>query len=919
MKFTSFLLTLAFMAAPAAAAPGSASVYYFDHDYRISFNLSQVIEEITSSTGSIKLNRAETSMTYTNGAKFVIERPEDLTADELARTTDYADAGGVEVVEGGQSIILMPQDLLDTFTPVLEEALSAYFSVDRSPARLLAGTSPSGIKFQALYLASRPEKPLWEPTLEMRHYASAGGREIVFTGVSVPQGLNGLSRKMLEDAADKRNSALLSLGLGGALAGQILGAGPEKALGFLTAAGTDIAAMDPDDLKNIWRWSRDDGIKFSTSAPEFICSNVEISDPALAALIKPYALRKIGGATVAFISLLPANSSAQAELEGSPFTVNDPRNEKALYALINELRGEKKAKAVIAVATRLQRDELGWLLNARGIDALIGPKTWDSESGRKTRVELRNWEKESHTGPAITIFPDSNGAGQLLLNFGRRQGLTALEALPAPDDGREPFYYREQLYMKESIVRHFLGSGDTLLPAQRSQIGRAAGPDYGIPDFYNLAAGLARKSFKAEVSMIKVKPFSSNMLGDIPTAMVQTWLGPDKPMVLALAPGRFLKDMRSKRVPDRVPGEYYSPQTYSGGEYFALSGIDRDGRVAGLPIESSELYLTVMPADVAENRNFLKVQEAPPGSPKTLYETVVGALADIRSAAVSRDAWEATIRKETLNVAAPRNLWHINLRKLSVQMVNTEVTGPADYSAINESRLSAVNQTQMQGSGRLYSEYYSGRFRFDAGVAADYGKTVLRPRGQPRLTTESVDQLVYETQLVYRMKNYDGKLGRLVMGPYASAAYDTEFSHLDSLPLRKVARGSGGFKLFEGAALQDLYVGLSTEQVYTYSPARTQYSLETGFRLSVPLPGTALQLNADGNYRNFARSRFDTVSDIKQKLELNLKISTHLYGDIMISPYINYFLAQGKKLPGSAANLTVGFALEYSRLFKLKR
>jgi predicted negative regulator of RcsB-dependent stress response len=31
------------------------------------------------------------------------------------------------------------------------------------------------------------------------------------------------------------------------------------------------------------------------------------------------------------------------------------------------------------------------------------------------------------------------------------------------------------------------------------------------------------------------------------------------------------------------------------------------------------------------------------------------------------------------------------------------------------------------------------------------------------------------------------------------------------------------------------------------------------------------------------------------------------------------YLAQGKKLPGSAYNLTTGFSLEYSRLFKIKR
>jgi hypothetical protein len=910
-----FLLLCA--ALPAAAQSRAASVYYFDHDYRISFDLSQVIEQITSSTGSIKLARAVTAITYTNGAKFVLDRPEDLTADELARTTDYVLQDNIEVMQGGHSLVVMPQALLEEFAPAIEEGMSAYFTVERLPARLLAGTSPSGIKFSVLQLVSKPEKDLWEPTLEMRHYAAYNGREILFTGISIPMGLNGLSRKMVESAANKKNAALLSLGLGGTLTGQVLKAGPESTLAYLAGAGTDIAALDPNDLHNFWQWSKDGALRVSTAAPELICSNVQISDPELAKVIKPYALRRIGGATVAFISLIPSNAAALGDLAGSPFNVKDPRDEKALYALINELRGEHKARAVVAISF-LKRDELGWLLNARGIDALIGPKTWEMESGRKSLVELLNWEKETHTGPALTIFPDSSGAGTLKLEFGDRGGLSALESLPAPDDGREPLYYREQLFMKERIVRHFLGSGDTLLPDLRAPQTRDGGPAYGVPDFYNMAAGLTRKKFNAEISVLKVKVFSSSMLGDIPTAMVKTWLGPDKPMVLVLAPGRFINGLRGRQVPARDPDDYYSPQTYGGMDYYALSGLDDAGRVAGLPVDNSEFYLTAMTADLAEGKPFLRRLDPPAGAPRTLHETVVSALEELRAAAPVRADWEAGVLKAIANKPEPRNLWRINLRNLSLEMVNTEVKGPSDYSGI-DSRLGAVNQTRMQGSSRLFSEYYSGRFRFDTGISADYGKTVLRPRGQPHLTTESVDQLILETQLIYRMRNYNGALGAIVVGPYASAAYDTEFSRAEAQPLRKILRGSAGMKLFEGAALQELYAGLTTEQIYTYVPARTQYALESGFRFSTPLPGTALQLSADGNYRNFARSRFDTVYDLKERLELNLKVSTRLYGDIMLSPFLNFYLAKGKKLPGSASNLTTGFALEYSRLFKIKR
>ncbi|MCM2267097.1 MAG: hypothetical protein NDI60_04905 [Elusimicrobiales bacterium] len=912
------LLCLLLTLLPAVARAQSASVYYFDHDYRISFDLSQVIEDITGSTASIRLSSAATSITYTNGSRFVIDRPEDLTAEELTRTTSYALEAEVELIEGWHSLVLMPQDLLDTLTPVIEEAMSAYFSVERTSAALLSAVSPSGIKFRVLHIPSRTEKRLWEPTLEMRHYAVTEGRNILFTGLSIPLGLNGFSRRMLEEAADKKSAALISLGLGGALTGQVLKAGPERTLGYLRGAGTDIAALDHNDLNNLWQWSRDGSLKISTAGPELLCSNVQVSDPELAKVIKPYVLRKLGGATVAFISFVPSNSASLADLAGSPLSVSDPRDQKAFYTLVNELRGALKAKVVIAVAPMLKKDELGWLLNARGIDAVIGPKTWDNASGRRTRVELRKWDKEVHTGPALTVFPDSSGSGLLRLEFGRRSALTAVEALPAPEDGREPLYYREQLYMKERIVRHFLGSGDTLLPDLRERPAGDGGPAYGVPEFFNLAAGTLRAKFKAEVSVLKVKPFSSSMLGDVPTAMVKTWLGADKPVKLVLAPGRFINELRGSQVPARSPDTYYTPANYGGSDYYAFSGIDDAGRVGGLPINDGELYLTALTADLAEGKPFLRPAQPPAGAPATLHAAVVSALDALRTAAPSRKDWEAAVTRAIKNKPEQRDLWRINLRSLSLETVNTEVTGTSDYAGI-DSRLGAINQTRMQGSARLFSEYYSGRFRFDSGISADYGKTVLRPRGQPRLTTESVDQLILESQLVYRMKSYNGLLGPLVVGPYASAAYDTEFSRAEEQPLRKVLRASAGLKLYEGAALQELYAGLTTENIYTYTPARTKYAAEAGLRVYAPLPGTALLLSADANYRNFARSRFDTVYDLKERLEVNLRLSTRLYRDIMLSPFLTYFLATGKKLPGSAANLTVGFALEYSRLFKLKR
>jgi hypothetical protein len=904
------LVFFALLPLPALAGARAASVYYFDHDYRIGFDLSTAMEDVIGSTASLKLEKVATEITYTNGALFLLDGPEDLNSQELNATTTYAPAGETEIMEGGTSVLLPPPDLIDAFAPALEEAMRAFLTVERLPAAVLQGVSPSGIQFKVLRLLDRPAKTLWEPTLKMRYLVStpAGRRE--FVAFSVPMGLNGLNRRLVEESADKRAAAVLSLGAGGSLAGVVLKAGPARTFAYMAAAGTDIAALDPEDLRNFWHWQQAGELKVSTSAPEFICTNLKVSDPALAGLIKPYALRDIGSNKVGFISLVP--SRAAAELAGSPFEVTDPGDHRAFYKVINTLRGEKKAKAIIVVSY-LGKDELGWLLGARGIDALIGPKTWDLESGRRTRVQLRKWDKEAHTGPALTVLPDSRGSGSIRMEFGRRGELEALESLPPPEDSREPLLYREQVYMKERIVRHFLGSGDELLPDLRGR-----GYAYTIPSFFNLAAALLRKTYGAEAAVVKVKAFSSRVVGDVPTSMVKSWLGPDEAMELALVPGFHLQALVKKTVPDAAPGEDL-PENYEGSGYYAVSGTDKSGRLAGLPINPAETYVVALPAGLAAGKPFIKILKKPEGAPATLHGAVVGALEREKAAAPDRAAWEDAVREAARNITPPRSVWRLNLRNLSLKMEDTAVEGPGGYAQLGDSRLSAVNQTQMQGSLRLFSELYSEKFRLDAGISADYGKTVLRPKDQPRLTIESVDQLSYSGELVYRMRKFDGRLGKLVVGPYASAAYDTEFSRGADLPLRKVLRGGAGLKLFEGAAVQELYAGLSTEQVYTYLPARTKHALEAGFRAALPLPGTALTLNADGNYRLFARSRYDTVYDLKERLELNLKLSTRLYGDIMISPFLNFFLASGKKLPGSASNLTAGFALEYARLFKLKR
>ncbi|MCX5792024.1 MAG: hypothetical protein NTY45_07385 [Elusimicrobia bacterium] len=915
MKTLQALTAVLLLLSPRALnAASSVAIHYFDHEYRITFGLAGAVEQFAASTGTINLENVNSAITYTNGAKFVINGPEELGPAELGRTTRYTFERRLDIITGGNSLIVPPRDLLENFA---DTTRAAGLKTEQLPAEILTGYSPSGLKFRVLYVPSFREKRLWEPTFKMEHRLATDAGRRIFTSLGLPMGLDSPSCDTVEEASNKDSNLLLSLGASEAGPPSSGDAGHGLLLDELTAAGTDIAALDQPDLTNFWRLSKEGRVKLSSSAPEFVCSNVKISDPGLAGIIKPYVLREIAGTTVAFISLLPYNPVTLAALRGSPFAPWDPRSGEAFSALLAELRGKYNAGTVVAV-TFSRKEDLGWLLNTAGVDVLIGPRTGETAPVRKNRVELANWSKETRFGPALMVFPDSSGAGRITLEFNQEGEFTAAEAAPRPEDASEPFQYQKKTEMKERIIKSLMGSGDALLPDPRriSLNNRPPFPIYAVPDFFNMAAGLLRKKFKAEIAVLKLTPGISNVLGDTPSSLVKVWLGPDEPVELVWVPGAFLRNFARKVPPAMNALAYYSPQSYKEKEYYAVSGIDAAGRVAGLPLSDGEYYLTALPSSLLAGKNGFHRRKGPP---VTLHEAVTGSLRALKDGSPTREAWERAVKAEAANLPENRDIWRLNLRNLSLQMVNTSVSAGAGYAGVNESRLSAVDQTQIQGSGRLFSEFHSGKFRFDSGISADYGKLVLRPSGKPQVTTESVDQIILENELRYRLKSYNGALGALVIGPFATAAYDTEFSRATPLPLRKVLRGKAGLKMFEGTYVQEFYAGLTTEQVYTYSPARTQYAAETGFSLAWPVPGTALTLNADGTYRNFARSRFDTVNDLKERLELNFRLSTRLYGDITINPFASYFLTSGKKLGGSASNLTTGFSLEYSRLFKLKR
>lgn len=906
MKFiASFLYSLFFLTAYAIAAE-PINIHYYGHEYQTCSGWTDAVEKIAASSDSIKLLQVATDITYTNGAKFIINPPEDLTIEELNNTTDYEFDERIEVIEYGKSFILPTKRRdFNLFSGGLEK-IAELLNTDFIPAELFYGTTPSGIRFQVVYIPSKQERNLWYSTYKLDHQLSIGTEKVMFTTLSDPSGLDTPTVDMVEEASQKSSNILLSIG-----AAHNMPEGLDRTLRFISSADTDIVALNSEDIYNFYTAADKSKLKIGLSDPDYICSNIDVKNTKLERIIKPYAFRRFGRKTIAFVAFMPILHETTQKLSGNGISYFDPKNIEKTEAFLKDLRSKTGANLVVAVSF-FPKNDSGWLNSVHGINIVIGPKDWNERIPVKTRLEFSGRENTDSNTPSIIVFPDDKGAGKIICELSRSGKLEAVESVAGSEDKSMPYKPEIRNAMKQDIINGML-TGLPLLPDPRnlSINNNPPHPFYFLPDFYNAAVSILRKEYKTEVSILKMHANSTNVLGDVPSAVVNIWLGQDEPLLIAYVTGSYIKKILSKR-PTAANINNYSASNYMGKEYYVVSGTDDSGKISGLPIQNNEIYTAVIPVSLVNSDKNTKVIK---NLGVSLHSVINNKLTQIREKYTQRSQWEQAIQAEAKNFTPLRNIWRLNLSNLSLYVSKLGVGGRSSgYAAAGESRLSAVNQTNIRGSANIISEFYADNFRMNLGVTANYGKVVLSS-----YTAENVDSLTYSGELRYKWKNYNGKLGSIVLGPFASAEWETEFTKNDNAHLRRVLRSKAGLKLFEGAALKELYIGLTTQQDYTNSPYYTQYAAETGYKISYPIPNTDFTLNSNGSYRRFARSSNDTVSDLLDRLEVNSKLTTKLYKNITLDIFANYLYATGKKLNKNGSSLETGFSVSFTMLFKLKK
>ena len=272
----------------------------------------------------------------------------------------------------------------------------------------------------------------------------------------------------------------------------------------------------------------------------------------------------------------------------------------------------------------------------------------------------------------------------------------------------------------------------------------------------------------------------------------------------------------------------------------------------------------------------------------------------------------------TANIFATENTrrgWQLDLQRLGLNITSTSVQHATDYGAFPDARLKANNQTTIQGDLNFKADYFGKHYLWSSGLLAEYGKNTIEQPDGTKLTTESADRIILDTSYTLRLWNVENFLGGFEAGPYLLAAYETEFNSTGAAPLKKILRGEGGAKLFEGKYLKALYVAGLLEEDFTYPDHSTKLGWTAGFDIQIPVR-EGVKATFKGVWRDYLHESIEQADDLDYSLEFDARMEVLVWKNLSVAPFINYFTAQGKYVAPRGQNVYVGIAVSFSKLFK---
>ncbi|MBI4249084.1 MAG: hypothetical protein HY611_06235 [Elusimicrobia bacterium] len=914
--------------------------------YGFGFDFVNPINQLLHISGDkSKSERLKEGLIFRSGNRYLLDSPDGIGRKDLPREIGReASRKRIVVLETPRSI-LAPEPQFGDY-PIVDKLFgitrawgtNGWFQpgVRKRQAEIIEFEDASGRRFQALEMPEKLEGGFWHRNLRDVYRLNIEGQSVGVTIISKPLGGHSKIIPAFEKRLGELQEEPLKLNLGNWVEreewAREWGFDPGLYIQALDELKVERLAFHPSDLRRFWGDAALLNRQNKSSRPfVFVGANLETKDSSEGKPIEPYVIREMNGIRIGIMSLVSPKWESDFAQHNLPVQIKDPI--RAAQEIADELKGNHRVDVLVAVSYLRSDEEMRLTSEVKGIDILLGREVEEAATKRRRVVELKHWNEEYHTQPALIAYRPEHSFGEITLGFSPGEAeaelASVIEETPGPIGADRP--ETEKLHMLvDAMIDSELAPQESVLP-DPNRLWPGHG-QYRTIETYNLGAGILRRAAQTEVALVGVNVRLSNTGGEVPANIVRQWFSSEKKMMTVKLPGHALralmKNIDFQAVP--VEKEAVPPEVkYGQRTWLAAAGLDENGLVNGLPIQEEEYYTVALtddllrqPEDLPALRHAAETTESDLVIDKLVvdwlkqrkrrYEMEAG----VSSKETALREYEEDIRSLAEGRAAERPVWRLNLRNLSFEFANTRVQNAAPFNQVRNARIRSLDQILVQASSQLFSEFHWKDFRLDAGVSADYGRVTLKPAGSPAIDNETIDQVILETELRYKALEFGRGYGRHHLGPFVNLAYDTEFTRPETLPRRKLLRVQPGVKVFEGSLLQEFRLGGVIESDYSTGAASTLYGWETGLVWSSPVPGSPMRVKAVLSYRQFAPSRFDTLDDLKRELGVNLRFQMPILGNLRLSPFVDFYLFQGKLVPETGHNLVFGVALDYSRLWK---
>lgn len=873
---------------------------------------------LSADPAHVRLEKIETARGYYSNGNFLYDLPPELKGEDLP-------AGGApRVVLGETEVLDTPKEALFVSTrtayPLIDKILD--YAQDRSDegtfdpgarkktGRLTRISLSDGREIAAMSLSALPQGASWRGTMALSYHILVDSRPVTVLIIGRPLGGPDRLKALIEKRLKEVGEPVLKFSIGGVGLPEEFGipGAQNPVLDALKESGYKFLAFSSQDMELVW----DEMLGWARQGLKLLCTNIKSAGGQ--SPIETVHVETILGVRVGFISLVPRDSGEVLARKKRAFSVLDPA--AAARDAIKELRAGKKVDVIVAISHLTAEQDLKLLQEVEGIDIYLENMDSFVAARRKTVIELSNWNRERHNLPALRATGVNYSFSEIGLGFRKddtgfelvrieeNPGPTSPDVSPDIDSGEYP----------EKVLSFFLKPREPLLPDPRMLWPAAQPPKlmYRPAEFWNLAAQALRKETGAEVAFLKINEMDSNVTGAITESYIQQWLLPREHAVTARLSGQALKALWKRFSFVEVPLGRDSMPNRSSEISLAPAGIDKKGRVSGVPLADDEIYT------IATTEELLQKTEELPELKEVFDVRPTGrSLADVVFGTLKNRSIPDAELKRLIEGKTPAGLvWRVNLRELSMQFANTQVQNNDGFAQVRDARVQAIGQIVTQAGAKLFSEFYWNRMRWDTGVSADYGRVTLKPKGIAPIVNVIKDSLVFETELRHRSLFLEKGRTRASLGPFANVAYDTQFTKPDDIPKREVVRGKIGLKLFDGSRLKEFYAGPALQTDYSFPTPYTQSGYAAGLRWDSPIPKTPVHLRVDVSYLEFFPSRRDTAADLRRTLDVTAKMRVPFFGNLNLSPFVSYYLFEGKTVKATGYNILFGFALDYSRLWK---